>query len=663
MSEVKMQYKGGGQFGTVSFIYDSETNKILQIADIRVDDNKNNDLLSLTEVVNHKNDKDYYAYVTKYMQILTDYGFNGNDIEEKFNDALNKLSACIKNKSDTPTINLANLAETKSSLENLNKTDEEEDNQNDTSGLKTKLEDLYSKLSNSNVNSTYIYLKIGDLEINSNNKSYVASIEYNRNGSDENQGSSLSINLIYRCSNINGTLIDNLDLESNPDPNTLELSILAAMFKETVCQFQYGYSSPELILSPKYNILITDCTCEIQNKYFIYSITGYSVGLSIKNDTLSKIDGNSTEITYTSNETPTEVVERLVNLYNSNNKNDKKINLSWVSYSSTQKSVKSSDRNFTDSSEGVDIDNYGNKKQGLVGKYTHKFEDNTIFQEIDYFLKKAVHKSDNVENIDKPEPNDYAYGFRIKDSSDKNTQIDTEIYLKDLKITSESDSISVYTYNMLDTDNSVVLDFKTGYHGNYLKAEIDKNLLEVDTHTQNKIYLLDPKLIRNGGVVTQDAIEANNRNIIKALSSSSYTATLQVVGTPIDIPIRTTIRVVPLINGLKHHSEGLYQINSIKDTIDTTGYRTTFELLKVPNTDDKQYENLSSLLSGNLKNYLDTGIYAYADPQERVKELYQDEVEEKFNQNMFNHKIAISSSGMNITDMKNNKMKSFNSKK
>lgn len=654
MSEVQMQYDGKGDLGPVSFTYDSETGKILQIADMRVENDGKNENYSLIDMVRYKNNKRYYDYILKYSMVLNNYGFNGKDIEEQFNDAILKLSAYVKNESSSSTSFNSNSKSSNSDSE------EQQDNRSDIEAIHNKLDDLYSKLSRNNINSIYIYLKFGDLEIKTNiDQSYVASIEYNRTGTDENQGSSLSINIIYRCSNMNGTVINNMNFESNPDPNTLELAILNAMFKETVCKFQYGYSYPDLIVSPMYNILVTDCTCEIQNKYLIYTITAYSLALSIKDDSLSKIDGDTTEISYTNNETPTEVVERLIDMYNKNNKNEKKINVTWVSYSATQRTVKSSDRNFTDSSEGVDVDDSGHKKQGLVGKYTHKFEDNTIFQEINYFLQKAVHKSDDVKDVEKPQCNKYKYGFKINDTSENNKEIDLEIYLTDTIANSSSDSVSIYTYNMLDVDDSIVLDFKTDYHGAYLKEAIDKNLLELDTHTENKLYVLDPKSIRNNGVVTRDAIEANNRNIVKAISNAAYNATLQIVGTPINIPLLSVIKVVPIINGLKHHSEGFYQVTKITDTLDTSGYKTTLGLLRLANNDEKQYENLVSLLSGDLKNYLDKGIFAYKDPEEEVKKLYQDELEEQTNQN----KVLDSSdmkktfNKLSVADMNNNSNK------
>lgn len=61
-----------------------------------------------------------------------------------------------------------------------------------------------------------------------------------------------------------------------------------------------------------------------------------------------------------------------------------------------------------------------------------------------------------------------------------------------------------------------------------------------------------------------------------------YTATMTTLGIPEDIPITGLIQVNPIIYGQKHHSAGVYRIQTTSDTISAGGqFTTTWNLLKV----------------------------------------------------------------------------------
>lgn len=89
-----------------------------------------------------------------------------------------------------------------------------------------------------------------------------------------------------------------------------------------------------------------------------------------------------------------------------------------------------------------------------------------------------------------------------------------------------------------------------------------------------------------------------------------YSATMTTLGIPEDIPITGFIQVNPLIYGQKHHSAGVYRIQTTSDNISAGGqFTTTWNLLKVtealqvqsetfdnkPSTDATQQQDNSSL--------------------------------------------------------------------
>ena len=97
-------------------------------------------------------------------------------------------------------------------------------------------------------------------------------------------------------------------------------------------------------------------------------------------------------------------------------------------------------------------------------------------------------------------------------------------------------------------------------------------------------------LTPTAGDATPDDDKSNMTYWAKAAQNTAYKATLLTMGIPEDIPITTRIKIVPLIYGIAHHSQGVYRIVRSTDTIDSGGFTTSFDLIKVPNIAEKKAE-------------------------------------------------------------------------
>lgn len=61
----------------------------------------------------------------------------------------------------------------------------------------------------------------------------------------------------------------------------------------------------------------------------------------------------------------------------------------------------------------------------------------------------------------------------------------------------------------------------------------------------------------------------------------NYKANLTTIGIPVDIPIGTIMYICPVINGYKYHYAGYYMILKTTDRLDTNGYTTEYDLMKL----------------------------------------------------------------------------------
>lgn len=83
----------------------------------------------------------------------------------------------------------------------------------------------------------------------------------------------------------------------------------------------------------------------------------------------------------------------------------------------------------------------------------------------------------------------------------------------------------------------------------------------------------------------------------------NYEANLVTLGIPADIPISTVIRIRPIINGIEYHYGGYYMITKTTDRIDTNGYTTEYNLIKLITERQASHNGVSTVLS-NTSNQI-----------------------------------------------------------
>lgn len=100
----------------------------------------------------------------------------------------------------------------------------------------------------------------------------------------------------------------------------------------------------------------------------------------------------------------------------------------------------------------------------------------------------------------------------------------------------------------------------------------------------------------------------SEKSIWTQYSTYSYKATLTTLGIPVDIPLMTKFTIIPLLYGKAHHTQGVYMVTSMTDTIDSSGFTTTFNLIKLYAEEINNY--YSDKFTKSVIKYLKkTGLY------------------------------------------------------
>lgn len=427
--------------------------------------------------------------------------------------------------------------------------------QKDIEVFRNTISKVRNKISSSSVYTPWISFKVGNtLHVNTssqslygNNSNYFLSMENVKNGSQA--ANSFSISLAYVPS-------------PGSDPNFIDKAL---SYSDKSCTLQYGYGDiSNGLFTREYSGKILDYTTEIRNGMLYYIITGYSgiVPLienrlsfpSIEAKTNSNNDGG-TNTSSTDKKTTSTTAESTRPSVVAKNALEKYFKLYGVKYNVyTESNVKD-----------------------LPEDKIYSVSDITLFDYVNNILSIARDETqpdpDKISITDK-----IRYTFLVSDDkSDPNITI--------VKIDPNETKSSSIIFNWMDKNDNLVIDFRANFKGAVL---LHRNYLEVES--KSKKYTLDSK----GEEVEVHSIqefptssEVSDQDVSSEYTTwseaiqHSYTATLILQGIPCEIPIATSIEIVPLIYGQKHHTAGNYIVTKTTDVIDSGGFRTSLDLVRV----------------------------------------------------------------------------------
>lgn len=433
--------------------------------------------------------------------------------------------------------------------------------------LNKTLRDLNEALRYTSVYNVWVRFTVGGLTINTSdpNNNYFVSLENIINGSGQANMFTITIAFIPRMGpGLTDTIedadyIDVMLMESNRD-----------------CELQYGYSyGPAGLISPLYHGMVLDYSNEIRDGMLYYTITGYSGVVAVSN-TKYNFD-------VVKGKRPTEVAFDAINAKLNNSESSEK---NLVGYEAAyEDGVEGSDLYPPDSGSGDKIGPESSNEKTSIGAMS----DVTLFEYINSVLSMAVYSKD-ADKINTDDKNNIlntsTYYYRVSDT-------DKKIYIgrNDPDDVDKQEDIVVFEW--MDQSNSVIIDFKTEFKGAVLmsfSSQIDKDTYAIGSDGKK---IENAKMISNdpsGNQAKEDAI--SEQMTWSEATQFSYKATLILVGVPCEIPIGAYIKIVPLIYGKPHHTGGTYMITKATDNIDSGGFITTLDLVKINSEEVKKFSEV-----------------------------------------------------------------------
>lgn len=416
-----------------------------------------------------------------------------------------------------------------------------------SSNLASRIKDIKDHLNANQVYVPWIQLRIGSSDdgkpfiIDTASKgNFFVSLQNVKNS--DGYANNTTIVLAYVPSAEVG-VVDNC----GSDIDFLDKLLVSSYGKEIL--FQYGYTYPD-IKSAIYSMTLTKTSVEIQNAILIYTITGVS--------SLFKYKDASVSIQPFENIRPTEAFRDVYETY-----------LEQEGYT-------------LEFDEGVE-------KSDKVVEEIPGSDKITPFQFLSQILGYAVYDGNDTEET-KDNERSY-YTFSVSDIKD-----DKKIFVTRICQTDTSNVNTNIIFDWMNGQDDIVLNFSTEFNAMvaiaspYAEEFSTANKFGIDDTGKAVVYY-GRSTVESGTKAKQDF---NNErfNWAKAVNTS-YKAQLQTVGIPVEFSIvNDKVRVIPLIYGKAHHTQGIYQILKMTDTINSSGFTTTFELFKLMSDEVEQlYKN------------------------------------------------------------------------
>jgi len=398
--------------------------------------------------------------------------------------------------------------------------------------------------------SVWVKFTIGEFVINtaSMENNYFMHLENVKNGTGQANQFTITLAYVPRLGpGLSGTIYD---------ADYLDQIIVQSNRK---CKIQYGYShSQDNLISPEYNGMIIDYGIEIRDGMLLYTLTGYSGLVAIANTSLN-FDAKK-------NMKPTEAVAEELTA--------KLANLGYTV--EWEDGVKGSDKLPTSTDDS---------KTPIIPAMS----DVTLFQYVDSVLGMAVYEGNDINTDDPLKLSTYYYN--ISDS-------DMKIYIGRNDPTEESVNTqsAIFVFNWMDRTNNIVLDFKPDFKGSVLMSMASQIASDSYAIGPDGKKVDNTRYISNFPIAGGQAVEDGVADVLTWSDAVkiSYKATLMLVGVPCEVPIGAYIKVVPLIYGKPHHTQGTYMVTKCTDIIDSGGFISSLNLVKI---NSEEVTNFTTMIS------------------------------------------------------------------
>lgn len=386
--------------------------------------------------------------------------------------------------------------------------------------LSTVIQTLNRKLESGSIYSAWLKFTAGELAINTyTDKNIFVSMENVKNG--VGQANTFSISLAY-------VPFARYTESRFGDINYVDRCLFNN--KTWECEIQYGYSfGTDNLITPVCKGMITGYDTDIREGMLWYTIKGYSSLVPIGEDKVIVEDMAS--------QRATDAAKSVLETY-------------LLPYGYT-----------------VEIDPTASGRdevQDVISGTTDK----SLFDYVNTLLKSTKDSTKSPDNI----ISSPIYSYVIDDVNKvvKIIRIDP----------SAGTSSAEVTFNWMDKSNSMVTSFTPKYNGIVLMSYSRTKRTSVDSGAETTETNVIKEETDVGDYAESDAnIELSKW--IEAARSLPMTATMITLGIPYDIPITTKITINPLIYGQKHISAGTYMVTKTTDIIDSNGFTTTLELMKI----------------------------------------------------------------------------------
>lgn len=425
------------------------------------------------------------------------------------------------------------------------------------------LRDVVNKVStyfsNNSVYTPWIKFTAGGLSINTADRdtNFFMSMENKKNGSG--QANTFSISIAF---------VPNIGGDCNYIDNLLGLEKINESDQGLPkCTLRYGYSELGLT-SPQYEGKLTDYSVEIRDGMLYYTLTGYSSIVAFKEDSTlpTKTYGHIEEDesgtqTIVDGERPTVIAKEALEEF-----------FSGVDESLRYKVV-------------IDPSALGKDKKICVSVVTG----NTIFEYVDDILNQAIDE-DSVMFNNEITKSVYYYVISDEDNDRKITIMRSNPYdstISNANIT--FDWMGGFGHSGSSNSSNIVQGFTTEYKGvmslaarsltSRSEAEISRTY--IDSRGELKTVTSYHGDVETSGISVESDNVVNKSEWSKA-TQYSYKAKLTTVGLPCELPIGEHVNVNALIYGSRHHTSGKYMIIGSQDIIDSNGFQTSIDLVKIP---------------------------------------------------------------------------------
>lgn len=408
-------------------------------------------------------------------------------------------------------------------------------------------EQLTNKLSAVPIYAQWIKFQVGNFALDTSdpNQQYFVSLNYTKNGSGK--ANSFTLMIAYEPK-MSGNMINSQDINLIDK----QLNIYDGTTKDKLkCWLQYGYGhSPDRLISPLLEGMVTDYTPELRDGILYYTITGYS--------SLTQAVEDAVTIDEMKNTRPTEAVKKAIEDNIGVNAGDNNLGYEVQYAPGTEGSDK-----VIESIPGV--------------------SDKNLFEYIDQTLNMAeVEGQDDSETTNRP-----FYIYDISETKDKKI-----ITIEKIDPKNPSDEkMSNVVFEWGSKNNNFVKNWQPNVKGSVLLAQsyqyekgtsnwgIDDSGETVETKN-----MLKPPVTMNTNPDNPEATSIDESTELTTWSKAiqySYEASLVIQGMPCEIPIGMYIKVTPLLYGQPHHTAGTYMVTKSSDTLDSGGFQTTIDLIKV----------------------------------------------------------------------------------